>query len=223
MLGTVKNPKFRVGPFVLPAGIIVGAVALVLRLIGATLRVRLDDRAGFLKGTHPGSYIFIFWHNQMIGVLFAFRKFYHGRKGAVVLTSASGEGTVLSRILASFGIGAVRGSSSRQGTAAAQELIKILRSGRDVNITPDGPRGPVHQLALGPVFIAYKTTEPLLIMRVEYSRCVRLRTWDGFMIPLPFSRVDVTMLPLEFIEAAGAAALESERARIEKLMLPLAP
>ena len=223
MFGTVENPKFRVGPFLLPSGIIVGAVTFVLRLLEATMRVRLDDRAGFLQGTHPGSYIFVFWHNQIIGALFGFRKFSGKRKGLVVLTSASGEGTVLTRIVAAFRIDAVRGSSSRQGMRATRLLGKMLQEGRDVAITPDGPRGPRYQFALGPVFLAGKTGEPLIILQVEYSRSIRLRTWDGFAIPLPFSRVDLTLLPLEFIEGTDPSALEAERRRVEKLMQPAAP
>lgn len=218
MLGTVEHPKFRVGPVVLPAGIIVAVVVLLLRLLLLTLRVRLDDRAGFLRGAHPGSYVFVFWHNRMVGMLAAFRKYYGKRKGAVVLTSASGEGTVLSQIMAEFGIGAVRGSSSRRGMEATRTLTRTLRAGRDVIITPDGPRGPRYRLGMGAVFVAAKTGEPLVMFRVDYSRCVQLRTWDGFMIPLPFSRVNVTLSPLEFVKAEEDAALEAERVRIEKLM-----
>jgi len=220
MLGTVEHPKFRVGPLVLPAGIIAAIVVLILRILMLTLQVRLDDRAGFTRGVHPRGYVFVCWHNRIIGMLAAFRKFYGKRKGAVVLTSASGEGTVLAQIVAAFGIGAVRGSSSRNGMEAARELTKTLRSGKDVVITPDGPRGPRYKLGPGPVFLAYKTGEPLLMVQVKYSRCVRLRTWDGFMIPLPFSRVDVTMLPLEFVEMEDSSGLESERERVERMMQP---
>ena len=221
MLGTIENPKFRVGPLVLPAGVLVALIVTVIRLVLLTLRVRVDDRAGVTRCEHSGSYIFVFWHNRMIGMLAGFRKFYGGRKGAAVLTSASGEGTILARVMAAFGIDAVHGSSSRKGTSAAHELLQKLRGGYDVILTPDGPRGPRYELGHGPVFLAYKTGEPLCMIQVEYSRCVRLRTWDEFMIPLPFSRVDITSLPLEFIEAEDATALEPERLRIEKLLQPV--
>lgn len=220
MLGTIENPRFRVGPLVLPAGVLVVLVATVLRLVLLTLRIRTHDQAGIARGAHEGGCILIFWHNRIIGMLAWFRKFYGNRKGAVVLTSASGEGTILSRILATFGIGAVRGSSSRRGTPATLELLKKLRGGYDVVLTPDGPRGPRYKLGPGPVFLAYKTGQPICMFQIEYSRFIRMKTWDGFMIPLPFSRVDITSLPLEFINAEDVTALEPERQRLEQLLQP---
>lgn len=56
------------------------------------------------------------------------------------------------------------------------------------------------------------------MFQIEYSRYIQMKTWDGFMIPLPFSRVDITSLPLEFIDAEDITALEPERQRMEQLL-----
>src|SRR5690606_16823834 len=98
-----------------------------------------EDRCGLLNGEAPRPLIWIFWHNRILGVTMAKDRFIHDRFGAV-LTSASRDGELLAAVMARFGVDAVRGSSSRRGGTALRELTALLRSGRDIVITPDGPR-----------------------------------------------------------------------------------
>jgi lysophospholipid acyltransferase (LPLAT)-like uncharacterized protein len=42
------------------------------------------------------------------------------------------------------------------------------------------------------VALAKLTGRPIILMGLDYARCWRLRNWDRFALPLPFSRVDVT-------------------------------
>jgi hypothetical protein len=220
MLGTVEEPEFLLFRRIrLRAGVIVALVVFVLRLVGVTLRFRIDDRSGFTRGAHPGPCIFAFWHNRLFAMPRAFRLFYGDRKGPVALTSASGEGTVLARIIARFGIGAVRGSSSRGGMEAARDLTAKIRDGFDVVITPDGPRGPRYILGAGAVYLAQKTGAPVLPVHVRCARAITLRTWDRFMVPLPFSRVDIRLDPFVFIEPCeGMAEIERNRAALEEIL-----
>jgi lysophospholipid acyltransferase (LPLAT)-like uncharacterized protein len=224
MLGTIEEPEFRVGRVHLKAGILVPLITGAIRLIGLTLRIRMTDHAGYFSGDHGGRYIFVFWHNRMFVMPILYARFYFRRKtgnatAANVLTSFSGEGTLLSKIVARFGMGAVRGSSSRRGAVALLELSGKIEDGYDVIVTPDGPRGPRYQLGPGVIFLAEKTGAPIMPIEIQYSRSIRLGTWDRFEIPLPFSRVDVTLHPRHHIGSLESEeAFEAERQSLETVM-----
>ncbi len=224
MLGTIEQPEFRVGKIHLKAQLLVALITGAIRLIGLTLRIRVTDRAGYLTGDHAGRYIFVFWHNRMFIMPLVYSRFYFRRKtgtatAANVLTSFSGEGTLLSKIVAGFGMGAVRGSSSRRGAVALLELSRKIEDGYDVIVTPDGPRGPRYQLGPGVIFLAEKTETPIMPIEVKYSRSIKLGTWDRFEIPLPFSRVDVIFHPRHHIPTLETdEAFETERKSLETVL-----
>jgi lysophospholipid acyltransferase (LPLAT)-like uncharacterized protein len=90
-----------------------------------------------------------------------------------------------------------------------------------VIITPDGPRGPCYRLGRGIVFLAQITGEPVVPIHLDYSRYICLKSWDRFRIPLPFSRVEVTLgKPFYPRPTDSEEAFEAERVRLEELMKP---
>jgi hypothetical protein len=94
-----------------------------------------------------------------------------------------------------------------------------IAAGEDAVMTPDGPRGPRYRLQPGPLFLAQKTGCPLVLVHIEYSRYVRFRSWDGFALPLPFARVDVSSEPpLHVSDSLSDEAFEEERQRLERRM-----
>jgi len=179
--------------------IILSSLAVVLlRALLLTVRVRITDTSGMQAGTLTEPVILAFWHNRILGITPAFLKHYpQGRKGVSVLTSASRDGEILSRIMAGCGMGSVRGSSSRRGARALREMVRLIAEGRDIAITPDGPRGPRYHLGPGAIQLAQTTGAPLLLVHASFSNAVRLKTWDGFIIPLPFSKISITVDPPE--------------------------
>lgn len=189
----------------------------IVRAVIATLRVKITDNAGVLApGAAPA--IWIFWHNRLFIIPWAYRKALGDRPGAA-LTSASKDGEIVAAFLACFRIRAVRGSSSRRGVAALIELIRLVREGYTIGITPDGPRGPRYTLNPGVVTLAQKTGAAICPVRVHYSSYWQLKSWDGFMIPKPFCRVDVVLQPLEkAVVTENEADFETERARIEAVL-----
>ena len=202
----------------LRAALIGGLIAWIIRIIGLTVRIKFHDKAGYYSGAHKGRYIVAFWHNRMLVMPLIFKRYYR-RKGAYVLTSASREGSLVDRVVGSFGMRSVRGSSSRRGVTAMLTLVNRLEEGFDVFVTPDGPRGPCYRLGPGIVFLSQKTGEPVMPIRVDYARFMELKSWDRFRIPLPFSRVDVTLEPLFFAQATESEeAFEAERRRLESAM-----
>ena len=70
-----------------------------------------------------------------------------------------------------------------------RELATLLRRGHDVAITPDGSRGALYEIKPGMILLAQLTGAPVLPISFEFSRAWRLRTWDRFAVPKPFSRV----------------------------------
>lgn len=196
--------------------------AKFIRAIGCTLRIHIRDDADFFAGTHPKPYVVSFWHNRLFVLPELFKRHYGKRKGFAVLISQSRDGKFISDITRLLGVGVVNGSSSRGGAAAALELFNSIRNGLDVGITPDGPRGPRYQIDGGLIFLAQRARAPILPVFVEYSRCIRFKSWDGFMVPLPFARVDVIFGALQRIEPTDTPEeFEAERVRIEKIMLPV--
>jgi hypothetical protein len=193
--------------------------ATLVKLLCSTLRFRIHDPDGFLQQPPTVRMIGIFWHNRLFVIPWFFTH-YLGPRKCVALTSASKDGEILTAFLARFGIGAVRGSSSRRGVAAMIEMKKAAQAGYDIGITPDGPRGPRYQLNPGVITLAQKAGIFVLPISVFYSRSWALKkSWDQFQIPKPFSTVDVTLYPLEKIpETESPEAFETQRARLEQIM-----
>lgn len=198
------------------AGVAVG----LLKILGATLRVHLERILQEDVSRLPPRCIFTFWHNRILAVSMVFLRFYpKGRGGVTVLTSPSRDGEILARIMAGLKMGAVRGSSSRRGATALRELQRVLAEGRDVAITPDGPRGPRYVLGPGVVHLAQTTGTPIFPIHIRFGKAWRMRTWDGFAIPWPFSKIQAKLgSPLQI--PAGLSDLEFEefRGRLEKEM-----
>jgi lysophospholipid acyltransferase (LPLAT)-like uncharacterized protein len=193
----------------------------ILRVLFLTLRLQFEDRSEFTRNILKRPVIMCFWHNRILGITLAFLRSYpkRERKGVNVLTSASRDGEILADVMGQLGMDAVRGSSSRRGSRAMRELIELVQDGRDVAITPDGPRGPRYSFGPGAISLAQLTGTPITPVHARFSRCVRLKTWDGFIIPLPFSRVSVRVdKPIYVPRDLEDEEFESMRAQVETLM-----
>ena len=190
----------------------------ILKALFLTIRLRIDDRCGISRNAFPEPCLLCFWHNRILGITYAFHRFYPKklRQGVTVLTSPSKDGEILSQFVAAFGMGSVRGSSSRRGSRALRELVRIIRDGGDIAITPDGPRGPRYSLGPGVILLAQTTGTRIVPMHASFSRCFRMKTWDGFIIPLPFSTISVTVGELINIpKNLGEAEFEQARKNLE--------
>jgi lysophospholipid acyltransferase (LPLAT)-like uncharacterized protein len=175
-------------------------IATVVRCLGMTLRISLEDRAGVLTKNPEYPMLWVFWHNRLIVTPLVYQKYLPQRRG-YVLASASRDGEIIADVMARFGVGSIRGSSSRRGASALRELVEAVKAGGDAVFTPDGPRGPRCKLQAGVIKLAQKTGAPIFPVVVRYHRVWELSgTWDRFKIPRPFSRVDVVLEELQTIE-----------------------
>jgi lysophospholipid acyltransferase (LPLAT)-like uncharacterized protein len=193
----------------------------LLQLWARTIRYQLDDRAGVV-GTPPNErYIGALWHNRLLLLPFVIQRFLPERHGAALI-SASRDGTLLADLVERFGFEVVRGSSSRKGATAMLQLAEVIASGKDVVITPDGPRGPAYELGPGIIFLAQKSGVAVVPVNMEYSSCWRLKSWDRFILPRPFSRVRVILgLPHRVAQTSTDKAFERERERLQDAMMQL--
>ena len=163
----------------------------VLRLLALTLRIRVEDPAALRENVTDEPFIIVFWHNRILLVPVIWNRFI-GRGRALrgmALTSPSRDGELIAQLISRFGVGPVRGSASRRGSTALRELARLLKRGHDVGITPDGSRGPLYEIKPGLVLLAQLTGRPMLPVSFEFSRAWRLKSWDRFFIPKPFSTV----------------------------------
>ena len=193
----------------------------LLQLWSRTLRFTIDDRAGVI-GTSPDErYIGALWHNRLLLLPFVIKKFLPQRRGAALI-SASRDGALLADLVERFDFEVVRGSSSRQGASAIRQLSDIIAQGKDVVITPDGPRGPAYELGQGIVFLAQQSGAAIVPINMEYSSCWRVKSWDRFILPRPFSTVRVTFAPPHRVApTATEEEFERERRRLQEAMMQL--
>ena len=197
----------------------IGAIgARLIRLWLWTIRFQTVDHAGVLATPPEKPLLWCFWHNRLFVMAPMFERFFPGRPGAA-LASASRDGAIIAAVMERFGIRAIRGSSSRRGAAALIEMRRAIASGKITALTPDGPRGPRYRINPGVIKLAQLTGGTILPLHVSYSRCWRLKSWDGFMIPKPFATIRVTFAPLHHVApTSDEAAFEAERARFEKVL-----
>ena len=201
------------------------AAALVYRLIrclAATIRFELEDRSGLLKGAPTGKIIFSIWHNRLALSLMMYRRYvvrFAPERRMAAMVSASRDGGLLARVLEHFSVEPVRGSSSRRGPQALREMISWAERGRDLAITPDGPRGPCYQVQDGVISTAQLTGLPIVPVSYHLNWKFRPKSWDRFQIPLPFARCrirtgEIVRVPREATESER----ETLRQRLEETM-----
>ena len=161
--------------------------ASFIRCLRATVRIRRhgDERVREWErtGTH---FILAFWHRHLLLMPYAYR----GRRISV-LVSQSKDGELIARTVAHLGIDSSRGSSSRGGIAGMRSLLRKAAEGWDIAFTPDGPRGPLREVQPGVILAAAATGLAVLPVAIAASRAKLLRSWDRFLVPLPFSKVHI--------------------------------
>ena len=201
-----------------------GATVLYIltRVYGMTLRLRWDNHSDFSVDQLSGPGIYCLWHNRLLLCMEVYWREVKRRdigRGLAALISASKDGASLAAILECFQVQPVRGSSSRRGPQALLELTSWAERGYDLAITPDGPRGPCYVVQEGVMSLAQLTGLPIIPFGYYARRKIRLKSWDRFQIPLPFSRCELTLgKPVYVPRCATDAEREEIRKHLEQLM-----
>jgi lysophospholipid acyltransferase (LPLAT)-like uncharacterized protein len=185
---------------------------ILIRSLGVTLRVKrvgLEHIASARTAT--GNTLFAFWHGRLLPLVYI-----HRDEDINVLVSTHQDGEYIARVIHGLGFGTSRGSSTRGGIRALRELIQAGSDKFDVAITPDGPRGPREKVQPGVVYLAKRLGLPIVPIGVSSRPSLRLRSWDRFMIPMPFARCTVVYgEPIVFDSSVSRDALDRARADLE--------
>lgn len=155
-------------------------------------RIGAEHYLQFREKKQP--FMFVLWHGLLLPLVH-----YHRHEGIVALVSEHDDGEYLTRILERNGFGTARGSSTRGGTKGLKSLLRAARSGHDVGVTPDGPTGPRGVLKPGALAAAQIAGLPVIPIAVKSSAGWRFKSWDGFLVPRPFSKVTVEYLPPRYV------------------------
>src|SRR6266513_2257210 len=185
----------------------------VLHLLGRTWRFRVVNGGpvGELRGRE--GFIFSLWHGHLLPLLW-----YHRNEGVLVLISEHRDGELVARAATSLGFGLIRGSTTRGAERALISLARELKAGREVAITPDGPRGPAETFAPGALVAAQRSDSFILPVAISADRAWRLRSWDRFVIPKPFARVTIAYATPTKVSATTSRAAADEGPRFERLL-----
>ena len=189
-------------------------LAALLRIWARTLRFEADagTRARLAKSDEPIA--FVLWHNRLFISPEIFRRF-RQRRPLYGLVSASKDGAWLAAFYRMIGLMPVRGSSSNFGREAGRTLIELMKAGNDIGITPDGPRGPLYEVEPGVLVVTRRNNAPMVLMGAEFAGPFkRLRSWDKFYIPWPFTRVTLrcTVLPAKNADGTKLSAADVKAA-----------
>ncbi len=136
--------------------------------------------------------IVAFWHGRMFLLPFALREF---SDKVAILISRHRDGELIAKIVERLGFKTVRGSTGRGkgGERAFLQMLKLLKKGYCVAITPDGPKGPKEKVKPGVVKLSLTSGVPIYPLTFACSSCFTLNSWDRFKIPKPFSKCKVLL------------------------------
>ena len=176
---------------------------LLLRLWGATLRIRMnaDDLATARSQEKPS--IILFWHNHIFLAVMGKRAFKRPFKMSAI-ASTSKDGAWPAAIFHQLGVTIIRGSAHTRGMRAAREMLAVHKYGnQDLCLTPDGSRGPKYHLRPGAVFLSKQAESPILLAGATFHNAWRFKSWDRFYLPKPFSKIDLRLRLIPFEELAA--------------------
>jgi lysophospholipid acyltransferase (LPLAT)-like uncharacterized protein len=188
----------------------------LLRLLGMTWRIRVINGASSVDRMRRERQpiVFALWHGDLLPLLYQ-----HRNEGVSVLISEHRDGELIARVAESLGFRTVRGSSSRGASRALVGLTRELTSGHDVAITPDGPRGPARSFAPGALIAAQRGNGAVIAVGLAAKSAWRLRSWDRFVIPKPFSSLHIAYSDPVMVDATDARAAAEETPRFQALLM----
>ncbi|MCW8900049.1 MAG: lysophospholipid acyltransferase family protein [Gammaproteobacteria bacterium] len=158
-----------------------------------------------------------YWHQMHIFGSWYIRKLQKRGLKLGYLVSPSVDGEVPAKIIESWGIVAIRGSSNRTGAKALKDMYNLIMKDKVSPVTTsDGPTGPIHEFKQGAVMLAQLTQSPMLPIAYAADRYWQAKSWDKFIIPKPFSRIVIAVGEPHYIDKkSNAEKIEEERLKME--------
>ena len=158
----------------------------LIRLYGQTWRVKWEGQDNLDQARKSADKVlFCFWHSRLLGLCYT-----HRYRNIGIMVSKSFDGEWIARIVTRLGYRIFRGSASRDGAAALINMLKHKTDG-DLALTVDGPHGPAQKVKPGALTLAARSGLPIVPITCVADKAWRLRSWDKFILPKPFSTVTV--------------------------------
>ena len=203
--------------------VLLSALSLLVLLLGRTLRYHWGkDVQDMMDGETPPA-VMITWHNRLFaGTIFYLR--YFPKRRLATLISASKDGAWLAGFVEKLGVRPVRGSRFNRGAQALRDMIAASSEGFDIGVSPDGSRGPLYDMKPGALKVALKTGAPIILLSLTHAGAWRLKTWDRFYIPHPFSKVEARMDVVALDQVSGLDVEEATavlKARMDAITVDL--
>lgn len=193
-----KNQKRSIGLVIIP---LIGSLLIRFLYLTNKKKFHSPDTLG------DDNFIMACWHGQLLMIPYAYLH-YKKTPNVKLFISEHFDGELIAKTLSFFGFGTIRGSSTRGGVKALIKAIKEINSGTDIGITPDGPKGPRHEVQDGIIAMAQKANVKIVLVEIKPSKFWQLNSWDKFIIPKPFGEIHYFIS--EPIDISG---LELEEAR----------
>ena len=175
----MKSFLRKLGQVVIPP-----LVYILMRIIWVTTRKKFH----YITEIDESQHVCVCWHGELLMSPQAYRHI-HKKHPSSAIISSHFDGALIARTLQFLKIRPLRGSSRKGARQVLLQAFKSIRSGEEVLITPDGPKGPKHTMSDGAVGIALKSKLPIFVMNYTCSNYWQLSSWDAFIIPKPFSSV----------------------------------
>ena len=192
------------------------ASATTMRVWLKTVRCHTDSQGQQTDAWDPDlkeRYIYTIWHESLIFTL-ALRS----AAPVTVLVSQSRDGDLLSKACAYYGAKTIRGSSTRGGMDAIEEVL-ALNGKSHLIVAPDGPKGPRRELKRGLIYLSAWSGLPIVPLGVGFENAWRVNSWDHLALPKPFSKICCVAGPVTRVpKDVGKAASERLRQTIEREM-----
>lgn len=167
--------------------ILIWVGSLYIRFVGVTSKITFKNSTEYeLLEKNKKPVIYALWHGRQIILIWSHRK-----RNIHLLISRSKDGGYAAGVVHKFGFKTVRGSSSRDAVKALVGMIRKGREGFPLAFTPDGPRGPLHDVQPGIILASQKTGLPIIPLAGSAKRKYVVRSWDEFHIPYPFNKVAI--------------------------------
>jgi len=194
---------------------------LILNLIGYTCRYNVSGFEQFIQTASKNKCILMFWHNRLMMIAEILYRHAPQLKYAALISNSK-DGEVISVLTNSYKQGRSIRVPHNARSAALQTLIKEMKNSDDVIIiTPDGPRGPAYSVKPGIVLAAKKASAQVIPLTWSASRYWKLPTWDGLILPKPFSTIEVKLgIPLSLSEG-NTAKVKDSALKLEDALLSL--
>lgn len=203
--------------------LLAGLLAGYVRLVVLTSKVTFEGQH-IAEDLHKRkqSYILATWHGRILVTAAAPRALRTPPPLPIhALISPHGDGAMLAAVLRKFHCHVIFGSSNRHGHEAYQSILELLQSSPAIIvITPDGPRGPRMRVKPGIIRMAQESRLPLVPFSNCARRVLRLKSWDRFLLVLPFNHIVYRMGTPLFLEG-DHATLPAQAQELEQAMTAL--